>query len=176
MVSIMGMLAVCVLVCAVMVQIKAAAVQDADVKKSEATSELVKRSEGCGINWSQINNRCFRYIPEAKTWAHAEKSCMSIGGNLASVHSIDEYHKIQELIKTTTHEYTKAWVGGSDAQESNVWLWSDGSSFHYTDWCSGQPNYFLVSQHCIQINYSSEKCWDNLGCNDHRTFVCVKKM
>lgn len=46
-----------------------------------------------------------------------QKNCQSIGGNLASVHSIQEYQKIQRIIAGITHDYRLAWIGGSDAEE-----------------------------------------------------------
>lgn len=38
-----------------------------------------------------------------------------MGGNLASVHSTDEYHGIQRLIWRITNAYPHTWLGGSDA-------------------------------------------------------------
>ncbi|XP_024143279.1 type-2 ice-structuring protein isoform X1 [Oryzias melastigma] len=175
MVSIMGMLAVCVLVCAVMVQIKAAAVQDADVKKSEATNDLVKRSRPCGYGWTQIHDRCFRYIPVLQTWSRAERDCRSKGATLASVHDIQEYHEIQRLILTATHSYQETWIGGSDAQEEGLWLWSDGSAFHYTNWCGSHINHGR-NWNCLRMNHSGGKCWDDYTCQTRLPYVCAKNM
>ncbi|XP_042372876.1 galactose-specific lectin nattectin-like, partial [Plectropomus leopardus] len=130
----------------------------------------------CPSHWSEINGRCFHYFPAALSWAKAEKYCQSVGGNLASVHNIEEYHAIQRLILKTSHEDTSAWIGGSDAEEEHVWLWSDGSSFTYTNWHPGQPDNNFFRQHCIRINFGGPKAWDDLLCTDHLPFVCAKKM
>ncbi|KAF6720761.1 Ladderlectin [Oryzias melastigma] len=159
----MGMLAVCVLVCAVMVQIKAA-----------ATKGLEKNWGRCGKDWTWINNRCFRYMPAPKSWAQAERSCISMGATLASVHSIEEYHEIQSV--TATYGYKQTWIGGSDAQEERVWLWTDASAFSYTNWCPGEPNDLGGSQHCLQMNFSHEKCWDDAVCSDLLPYICARKM
>ncbi|KAI3376049.1 hypothetical protein L3Q82_016580 [Scortum barcoo] len=90
------------------------------------------------------------------TWAKAEKNCQSMGGNLASIHNILEYHEIQRLVMSSSYEYKEAWIGGSDAQEENTWFWSDGKPFHYSNWCSG------------------EKCWDDFYCNANKPSICVK--
>ncbi|KAF3848171.1 hypothetical protein F7725_021199 [Dissostichus mawsoni] len=42
----------------------------------------------------------------------------------------------------------------------NVWTWSDGTPFHYKDWCDGEPNN-PGRQRCLQMNHSEDKCWDN---------------
>uniref|UniRef100_A0A3B5LKF6 C-type lectin domain-containing protein n=1 Tax=Xiphophorus couchianus TaxID=32473 RepID=A0A3B5LKF6_9TELE len=117
---------------------------------------LFRRTVECPSDWTAFNNRCFRFVADAKTWAGAEKNCMSLGGNLASVHSKEDYHQIQTLIFKASRKPSITWIGGSDAQESKIWLWSDGTPMTYTNWCPGQPNGFF-RQKCIQMNYSSKR-------------------
>lgn len=40
---------------------------------------------------------------------------MHFGANLASIHSSEEYHFVQELIILQTEDFTPAWIGGFDA-------------------------------------------------------------
>ncbi|XP_062384960.1 ladderlectin-like, partial [Sardina pilchardus] len=61
--------------------------------------------------------RCFKFISTARTWAEAERFCLLLGGNLASVHSVEEYHFIQGLIVMHTNGSPATWIGGSDAQQ-----------------------------------------------------------
>uniref|UniRef100_A0A8P4JVY1 C-type lectin domain-containing protein n=2 Tax=Dicentrarchus labrax TaxID=13489 RepID=A0A8P4JVY1_DICLA len=124
--------------------------------------------------WTGYKGSCFHYIPTAMTWARAEKNCQSMGANLASVHSAEEYHELQRMIVSITHAYRETWIGGSDAQEEGVWLWSDGSSFNYRH-CGGFDNWG-GKQHCLQMNYGGQKCWDDCQCSYKRPFVCAKKI
>ncbi|KAI3375963.1 hypothetical protein L3Q82_016499, partial [Scortum barcoo] len=134
----MKALTVSVLVCAVMALTRAAALQQAKSENDQtAKSHLVKRSASCTGRWSEYNGRCFHYVPRPMTWAKAEKNCQSMGGNLASIHNIMEYHAIQTLVMSNNYEQKEAWIGGSDAQEENTWFWSDGKPFHYSNWCPG---------------------------------------
>ncbi|XP_035985188.1 galactose-specific lectin nattectin isoform X3 [Fundulus heteroclitus] len=137
-------------------------------------------SGSCSSGWSEFNGRCFRYFPVPRTWASAQKNCVSLQASLASIHNIDEYHEIQRLIMATSKEHKRTWIGGSDAQEEGTWLWSDGSPFHYTNWCAGEPNNGASHprgiQHCLQMNDKAEKCCDDLWCNDALPFVCAKKI
>ncbi|KAM4564982.1 type-2 ice-structuring protein-like [Fundulus diaphanus] len=96
-----------------------------------------------------------------------------MGANLASIHNIDEYHFVQDLIRHATHLLKEAWIGGADAEEHGVWLWSDGTASHYTNWCDGEPT---EGQHCMQMNYSNGKCWDSLECHGYRPFICAKRV
>ncbi|XP_054864042.1 ladderlectin-like isoform X1 [Amphiprion ocellaris] len=141
-----------------------------------AVSHLVKRSASCSGRWSEVSGRCFQYIPRSLSWARAERNCESLGGNLASVHNIMEYQEIQRLIMTASYGYKETWIGGSDAQEENQWLWSDGTPFIYVNWCPGEPNNHMGEQHCLRINHAAQKCWDDFQCHTPKPSVCAKKI
>uniref|UniRef100_A0A3Q3JI73 C-type lectin domain-containing protein n=1 Tax=Monopterus albus TaxID=43700 RepID=A0A3Q3JI73_MONAL len=132
-----------------------------------------KRQTYCPSGWTGYKGRCFRYVPTAMTWARAERNCQSMGANLASVHSADEYHEIQKMVVTVTHAYREAWLGGTDAPQEGIWLWSDGTPFNYRH-CGGFNNY-KGQQHCLQMNYGADNCWDDVSCTIDRPFVCAKK-
>ncbi|XP_047435774.1 lymphocyte antigen 75-like [Mugil cephalus] len=142
---------------------------------ADARRCMIKRSRYCP-GWSRYKGRYFIYIPTPMTWASAEKNCQSLGGNLASVRNIFEYRVIQRLILRRTRTYRETWIGGSDCQQEGLWLWSDGTRFHYSNWCRGEPNNGQRTQHCLQMNYGASKCWDDLQCNVHRPSVCAKKI
>uniref|UniRef100_A0A3P8NNP3 C-type lectin domain-containing protein n=2 Tax=Astatotilapia calliptera TaxID=8154 RepID=A0A3P8NNP3_ASTCA len=131
-----------------------------------------QRCRGCPNGWSRIHRRCFLYVPRAMNWATAERNCLSMGANLASVHTSAEHQLIQRL--TAHNGYGVTWVGGTDASGEGIWLWSDGSRFNYQNWCGGEPNNYL-KQDCLQINYSS-KCWDDQHCHVNLPSICARKI
>uniref|UniRef100_A0A8C9ZD13 Ladderlectin-like n=1 Tax=Sander lucioperca TaxID=283035 RepID=A0A8C9ZD13_SANLU len=174
----MKTLTVFALVCVMTALTGAAAVPEEKADKDQtADVNLVKRwaRRGCYWGWSRFNGRCFRYVPRPMTWAQAEKNCESLGGNLASVRNIMEYHNLQRLIMTNSHAYKETWIGGTDAQEERQWFWSDGTPFHYSNWCRGEPNNHGGRQNCLQMNFGAHKCWDDLQCYSQRPSVCAKK-
>ncbi|XP_060918397.1 type-2 ice-structuring protein-like isoform X2 [Labrus mixtus] len=130
---------------------------------------------GCPSGWTADNGRCFLYVPRAMRWVDAERNCQYRGGNLASVHSFDDYHAIQRMLARQTGWLPVTWIGGSDAQQERTWLWSDGSPFNFKNWCRRQPDN-LSNQDCLQMNYSGNKCWDDNQCYKHYPFVCAKKL
>uniref|UniRef100_A0A3Q2ZYF5 Type-2 ice-structuring protein-like n=1 Tax=Kryptolebias marmoratus TaxID=37003 RepID=A0A3Q2ZYF5_KRYMA len=134
-----------------------------------ATNDLIRRGS-CSHGWWEFNGRCFRYFPISISWANAQRNCVSMQASLASVHSFEEYHFVRNLV----NGLVQAWLGGSDAQEEGTWLWSDGTPFHYSQWCHGEPNN-MAGQHCLQMNYGGSKCWDDQWCNARRPYVCSKK-
>ncbi|KAM9335189.1 ladderlectin-like [Symphorus nematophorus] len=139
---------------------------------TEATEEeqLVKRSITCLSGWFKINGRLFCVVPQPMTWAQAEKNCQSVGANLASIHSIMEYRHIQILTDVET------WIGGSDAEQPNHWLWTDGSRFNYNNWCPGEIQRGMGDQNCLQINYSAKKCWDDDVCSERKPSLCARRI
>ncbi|XP_047454738.1 ladderlectin-like isoform X1 [Mugil cephalus] len=145
---------------------------------ADARKHLIKRYRYCP-GWSQYKGRCFLFIPTPMTWARAEKNCQSLGGNLASVHNVFEYHAIQRLILRRTHAHPHTWIGGSDGEEEGLYLWSDGKPFRYSKWCPGEPNNLgpiWRRQNCMQMNIGGSKCWDDNYCNVRRPSVCAKKI
>ncbi|XP_036002730.1 ladderlectin-like [Fundulus heteroclitus] len=159
----MKLLAVCVLVFSVMAQTRSdvsisevfiSSIPD-DGSTDPEEVDLVQRST-CPPGWSPINNRCFRYVSRPMTWARAERHCLSMGANLASVHDMNEYHQVQTLIKMATYKSDETWIGGNNAQETSIWFWSDGRPLRYTNWCHGEPNNAGNMQHCLQMNYSGK--------------------
>uniref|UniRef100_A0A3B5R1K5 C-type lectin domain-containing protein n=1 Tax=Xiphophorus maculatus TaxID=8083 RepID=A0A3B5R1K5_XIPMA len=126
------------------------------------------RSLSCPSGWTLINSR-------SEVISNNIRNCLSMGANLASVQDLNEYNQIQIIITAAGHGAKQAWIGGTNAQEESIWLWSDGSRFNYTHWCSGQNNNDGGNQRCLQINYSGAKCWDDLGSNHNLPSVCAKK-
>uniref|UniRef100_A0A3Q2ZKI9 Type-2 ice-structuring protein-like n=1 Tax=Kryptolebias marmoratus TaxID=37003 RepID=A0A3Q2ZKI9_KRYMA len=126
-----------------------------DINKSNATNDLIRRGS-CSHGWWEFNGRCFRYFPISISWANAQRNCVSMQASLASVHSFEEYHFVRNLV----NGLVQAWLGGSD---EGTWLWSDGTPFHYSQWCHGEPN-----------NMAGQHLWNDFSCLV-RPYVCSKK-
>ncbi|XP_045898704.1 ladderlectin-like [Micropterus dolomieu] len=182
------------LLCAMMALTRAAALPDAvDGPGTEGTavqvlpdaevvnsftpgeSRVVKRSTLCPIGWTAFNSHCFFYVPRSTSWALAERNCISMGGHLASVHNIQEYHQIQTIILRASHNQRGTWIGGYNAEQDQQWFWSDGTSFLFTHWCPGEPSNGKGRQQCLLMNYSDQKCWDDSGCDDQLPSVCQRE-
>lgn len=131
-----------------------------------------EKPKSCPDGWTQSNERCFIFVPTALNWATAEKNCRMKGAHLASVHSADEYHHIQAMIAKITHGHPKTWLGGSDCQNEGVWLWIDGTPFNYRH--CGKFNNAWFKQHCLQMNYGDDKCWDDTYCSTRLPSICAK--
>ncbi|XP_029029226.3 type-2 ice-structuring protein-like [Betta splendens] len=173
-VSIMKLLMLCALLCVVALTRAAEIGADKQVQQNdEDVSQLEKRTTfRCSSGWTKYSGRCFHFVPRPLTWGQAEKNCQAMGGHLASLKNKEEYFWVQHFINYYTHTSPLTWIGGSSRAGDTTWLWSDGNSFSFTFWCQGEPNY-PDTQHCLQMNDSDKKCWDNFQCNARLPSVCV---
>ncbi|XP_067236909.1 galactose-specific lectin nattectin-like [Chanodichthys erythropterus] len=130
-----------------------------------------KRCSECKEGWASFECRCFKFISDLQTWARAERSCLDYDGNLASVHSHGEYTFLQKLVRQGTHGTTPTWIGGSDAAEEGVWLWSDGTKMNYEIWAPRQPDNYEV-EHCLEMNFENGN-WNDRKCHEKRPYVCA---
>ncbi|XP_072222506.1 galactose-specific lectin nattectin-like [Leuresthes tenuis] len=132
-------------------------------------------SSGCPSGWTQFGSRCFIFYHTSRTWIDAEHFCISIGGNLASIHSADESLFLSNLVKRVTGHHHLTWVGGFDAVAERRWQWSDGSHFNYRRWGQGQPSNHGGNEHCLEIN-SGGPYWNDRPCSSRIPFICGKKL
>uniref|UniRef100_A0A3P8XPD1 C-type lectin domain-containing protein n=1 Tax=Esox lucius TaxID=8010 RepID=A0A3P8XPD1_ESOLU len=131
---------------------------------------------GCPLGWNTYGSRCFKYVKAKRSWADSALNCMALGGSLASVHSLLEYKFIQALILETTGKLPSTWLGGYDAVVEGRWMWSDGSSFDYTNWNTGEPNDAGVGEDCLQMDASQEKSWFDVPCKYAFASLCSRRM
>ncbi|CAJ1078643.1 type-2 ice-structuring protein-like isoform X1 [Xyrichtys novacula] len=127
--------------------------------------------------WKKIGSRSFAYISKKMSWDDAEQNCIQLGGHLASIRSSTEHIALKIMIKENANWNPHVWIGGTDSTENDVWRWTDGSPFKYSNWCPGEPNNFILNlsvQHCLQMNYSDRRCWDNVDCWYAIPSICAK--
>ncbi|XP_048038613.1 type-2 ice-structuring protein-like isoform X2 [Megalobrama amblycephala] len=102
-----------------------------------------------------------------------ERKCQSHEANLVSVHNKLENEFVRSLLPSST----PTWAGAHDGEQDGQWLWTDGTGFEFTNWCSGEPNnYQRNPESCLEINRGSNRCWNDEICTESRHYVCVKNL
>ncbi|CAJ1053003.1 type-2 ice-structuring protein-like isoform X1 [Xyrichtys novacula] len=136
----------------------------------EELEDVVKRtSPPFCTESSKLQQRVFIFVDKKLTWAEAESNCVSMGGHLASVHSLATHNLVRRLIKRRANRNSNAWIGGSDQSWESVWQWTDGTCFHYNKWLTGQPNN-SGNQDCLQISLNG---WEDRRCSCRQPSVCA---
>ncbi|KAK6291658.1 hypothetical protein J4Q44_G00374430 [Coregonus suidteri] len=129
--------------------------------------------------WTDYGSRCFMFVKTARTWPEAERHCMSLGANLASVNSSEENQFLQDVVSSKTGSFTATWLGGFDTipglvGKDRLWFWSDGANFDYQNWNQGEPNNNGGREPCIVMNFGGEHGWNDLECGNVLPSVCSR--
>nr|XP_055046122.1 galactose-specific lectin nattectin-like isoform X1 [Misgurnus anguillicaudatus] len=129
----------------------------------------------CPRGWTPFGVKCYKFFPHYVNWVKAEKNCQSVGANLASVRNTMEQNFLLSLLG---YSDTRAWIGGHDAEIEGHWLWSDGSQFHFTNWCPGEPNNNKHNnpENCLEINITNNHCWNDEPCSFTMNYICAQPM
>ncbi|XP_061825986.1 snaclec B1-like [Nerophis lumbriciformis] len=79
----------------------------------------------CPEGWTQLEDHCYIFQAENRTYADAESTCNLLGGHLASIHSELENELVIELVREACADY--AWIGlyGAVKQWSGFYRLSD---------------------------------------------------
>ncbi|XP_026016779.1 galactose-specific lectin nattectin-like isoform X1 [Astatotilapia calliptera] len=135
---------------------------------------LARADATCPDNWSEFGGRCFHYVSVQMTWAEAEKNCQAMKAHLASVNNAEDNENIQKLIRAASLYSRRTWIGGTDCQMNDLWLWSDGSHFLFSAWKPGQPDNWGSNESCIEINHGGEGGkWNDVQCSTQRPSMCA---
>ncbi|XP_067219590.1 ladderlectin-like [Chanodichthys erythropterus] len=133
----------------------------------------VNLDEKCPFGWKNFGVRCYKYFSQSVDWITAERNCLSLDANLASVHHKPENDFLQSLLPSSS---TRSWIGAHDGIKDGQWLWSDGSEYDFTNWCSSEPNNSGGPENCLEINFSTNRCWNDKACSEKFTYICAKDL
>lgn len=125
-------------------------------------------SATCPNTWVQLRDSCYRFSSNKLVWSEAKSTCEAQGSKLAVVNSPAE----QNLLASSVAERT--WIGlHRDPNDTSRWLWIDGSNVTYTSWRNKQPDNYLGTGNCAEINPSLEAGkWNDRNCTHHVHYVC----
>ncbi|XP_061910719.1 galactose-specific lectin nattectin-like [Entelurus aequoreus] len=116
----------------------------------------------CPEGWTQLDDRCYIFQGENRTYAHAESICNTFGGHLASIHSELENKLVIELLLEACADY--AWIGLYGAVKDGSYLWTDGSKVDFADFAA-------------ELSYKDcDGVWDSDYLTNKNPFVCSKQL
>ncbi|CAC5388436.1 unnamed protein product [Mytilus coruscus] len=97
-------------------------------------------SLSCQNGWLRNENKCYFFSNDKKTWADAKIACEDDGGMLVEVDS--KYENDYLKMKASKTSY---WLGGTDIQNENVWIWSKSQNeFTFADWKRENQTMFMA--------------------------------
>lgn len=101
------------------------------------------------------------FTGEFDSYEDAAQFCQDQGGYLATVSSPEENQFLYDTFVRNGYSYV--YLGGSDAAGENIWSWSNGEAFDYTNWLDGEPNNDVEGESTIAMFRVFERdSWTNL--------------
>ena len=101
-------------------------------------------------------------------WEDAQADCSDPSGSLYVVENAIENDWLIYLVGLDE----SYWIGLNDRSSEGTYTWSSGSSAGYRNWAGDQPDNWLLSEDCVEINWDSEGRWNDVGCNSEIPYVC----
>ncbi|KAI4904993.1 hypothetical protein NFI96_017073, partial [Prochilodus magdalenae] len=80
----------------------------------------------CPDDWVFYGRKCYFFSKDTLNWTQSRDNCISMGGHLTIINNKEE----QEFLRiqlTSNKETTAFWIGLTDLQTENQWLWVDNS-------------------------------------------------
>ena len=130
------------------------------------------------MGWYAFQNSCYKFMVISPTnrghnWNDARASCLAYQGDLLSVGNKLEMDFINEISARFVYHRQHLWIGLSDLDEENKFVWSDGTPFNpsvYNNWGPGEPNNRL-EEHCVEL---FEHVWNDNTCTKKFGHICEK--
>nr|XP_020442059.1 macrophage mannose receptor 1-like [Monopterus albus] len=125
----------------------------------------------CASGWTPAAQRniCYKLYKKnadlKKTWLEAQTFCRTIGGDLMSIHSM------QDLNNPPLYSSDSAWIGFSLGTNQGF-VWSDGSPSDFENWGFGEPNNYNDNEHCTEVNFNYRRRWNDRHCDAYNNWIC----
>lgn len=134
---------------------------------------VVDNGAACPCDVAHLLGGSYLLCGPPRSFAAARASCQSLGYDLAVIEDPDEDAAIYGEI--ASRGFLDTWIGLSDAEDEDTWVWVDGSLLTYEHWDSGEPNDGGThGEDCALMMTSPgrEAEWDDRPCNTDRPYVC----
>ncbi|XP_033637952.1 macrophage mannose receptor 1-like [Asterias rubens] len=113
----------------------------------------------------------YRLWNNEASWEEASKYCSEQDGRLAK---IEDASVQKRLVRSIKRKGFKAdwWIGVSDKETEDTWLWSDGTQMTYTNWLAGVTPPQEEIKDCAFMKQSEDYLWDDEVCDLKKSFIC----
>uniref|UniRef100_A0A8D2J1X2 Mannose receptor, C type 1b n=1 Tax=Varanus komodoensis TaxID=61221 RepID=A0A8D2J1X2_VARKO len=127
----------------------------------------------CPDGWSGYAGHCYHLNRDPKTWKAALLSCRKDGGDLLSIHHIEEYSFV---ISQLSYRPTDVlWIGLNDRKTQMYFEWSDGAPVRFTKWQRGEPTHISdVQEDCVTMS-GENGYWSDYFCEEELGYICKRE-
>ncbi|KAM9839148.1 macrophage mannose receptor 1 [Aulostomus maculatus] len=127
----------------------------------------------CPNHWVPYAGNCYYVDRTKKMWRDALTACNKEGGDLASIHNIEEQSFI--LSQSGYLPTDNLWIGLNDQRHQMLFEWSDRSPVVFTQWKLDEPSHASnLQEDCVLIGGKYGK-WADHMCEKAFGYICKKK-
>jgi len=124
----------------------------------------------CPSGWTQVSNKCYRYVSKIFNYSDASKSCSEQSSSLAAVEDPNLNSKLVEL-----GDDVAAWIGIHDLDQDGEHVLHDGSDIeHYENWDIDEPQNWNGNEFCVAMRLPSGK-WNDAECVYRKPSFCEQQ-
>ncbi|XP_068128362.1 perlucin-like protein [Hyperolius riggenbachi] len=122
----------------------------------------------CPARWKLIRSHCYYFqSQQPKSWEGAREDCATRNGILVVMKNLFE---MNALLPTIGRE--RYWLGlKRDSENTDRWIWADGSSLTFEAWNEGEPNNDKDNEHCAEI-MGGLQLWNDRTCDHRISYIC----
>ncbi|CAG5132631.1 unnamed protein product, partial [Candidula unifasciata] len=130
------------------------------------------KASKCRVGWTYFGGSCYAFGDIPKTYDDAAAFCVTHGGYLAEVESVQENNWL--INKLTASNFGSVWIGGSETLHRGTFLWvNSGNPLIFADWSFMQPiDPPGVYEDCLEMREQFSYKWNDFECNQLNRFVC----
>ncbi|XP_026203100.1 C-type lectin domain family 4 member E-like, partial [Anabas testudineus] len=143
----------------------------------------------CEEDWELHGEKCYYFSTRDSTWNQSRDDCRHGGGDLVKIDSREEQSfLVRRLREKMNDDYDKFWIGLTDSQEEDKWLWVDDSPLNtsFLFWNDTQPDNWPgingenlpEGEDCVVMGKKSGvddlKCWFDISCQWSYKSICEK--
>uniref|UniRef100_A0A3Q1H514 C-type lectin domain-containing protein n=1 Tax=Anabas testudineus TaxID=64144 RepID=A0A3Q1H514_ANATE len=127
----------------------------------------------CEEDWELHGGKCYYFSTRDSSWNQSRDDCRRGGGDLVKIDSREE-----QVENTMNDDYDVFWIGLTDSQEEDKWLWVDDSPLNtsFLFWKDSEPDNWAgingenlpEGEDCVLMEKKSGaddlKCWTDVAC------------
>ncbi|GMS90486.1 hypothetical protein PENTCL1PPCAC_12661 [Pristionchus entomophagus] len=124
------------------------------------------------INDESSDGVCYQVGAISDSWQDAQATCQQRGGNLASIHNMQE-NSFNRRLAVTQGAVNGVFLGGTITGEANEFEWIDGTTWDFDNFYSGFP--MRGAGDCIAMDTSTTNGqWMNVDCSSKLPNACIQ--
>lgn len=137
---------------------------------TEAKKEKSRQTGPCPLAWIEVNRECLYISPKgvSKSWANSKKDCEDRKGRLVTV-------KTRPKLQVLGMFHSLVWIGLSDRETEDDWIWEDGTTLVPDFWNENEPNNHNSNEDCVHLAVENNKIgFNDNNCNTNFAYICER--